>query len=96
MAVYLMISYDIIDPQTFSQYPPSVLPILKKHGARVLSSDTSATVVEGEAKMMNALVEFPSEEAVWNCYNDPEYADIKKIQLSSTINGTMVIAKQFQ
>ena len=95
MSVYLINSYDIIDADVFQNYPPKVLPILEKYGAKVLSSDTTATALEGTAKTMNAIIEFPSEEAVWNCYNDPEYVEIRKIRWSSTRNTAMVIAKQF-
>ena len=95
MPVYLINSYDINDPATFKNYPPKVAPILEKYGAKVLASDTTATALEGTPKTMNAIIEFPSEEAVWNCYNDPEYAEVRKIRISSTSNCTMVIANQF-
>ena len=95
MSVYLINSYDIIDASVFQNYPPKVLPILEKYSAKVLSSDTTATALEGTPKTMNAIIEFPSEEAVWKCYNDPDYVEIKKIRLSSTSNTTMVIAKPF-
>lgn len=95
MPVYLINSYDIIDAAVFQNYPPRVLPILEKYGAKVLASDTTATALEGIPKTMNAIIEFPSEEAVWNCYNDPEYVQARKIRLSSTTNCTMVIAKRF-
>ena len=95
MSVYLINSYDIINAEKFQHYPPKVLPILAKYGARVLTSDANAIAIEGVPKTMNAVIEFPSEEAVWNCYNDPEYFEVKKIRLSSTENCTMVIAKQF-
>jgi uncharacterized protein (DUF1330 family) len=45
---------------------------------------------------MNAIIRFPSEEAVWNCYNDPEYQEIKKIRLATTENCAMIIAKEFE
>jgi uncharacterized protein (DUF1330 family) len=95
MAVYLVNSYDITDMETFKSYPPQVLPILKKHGAKVLSSDPNAIAVEGYPKTMNAIIEFPSEQAVWNCYNDPEYEAIKHLRISSTANCTMLIVKEF-
>ena len=95
MSVYLINSYDIIDQAGFQNYPPRVLPILEKYGAKVLASDTTATALEGTPKTMNAIIEFPSEDAVWSCYNDPEYVEARKIRLSSTSNCTMVIVKQF-
>jgi len=96
MPVYLINSYDIIDRETFKNYPPKVYPLLLKYGAEVLASDVTATALEGVPKTMNAIIRFPSEEAVWKCYNDPEYQEIKKIRLASTENCTMIIAKQFE
>ena len=95
MSVYLINSYDIVDAKVFQDYPPKVLSILKKYGAKVLASDTTATALEGIPKTMNAIIEFPSEETVWSCYNDPDYVEAKKIRLLSTTNCTMVIVKQF-
>lgn len=95
MAVYLMIGYDINDGQMWQNYPPKVAPILQKHGAKILALDANPVVVEGKPKMMNVIIEFPSEEAVWNCYNDPEYVQVKKLRLLSTENCTMVIVQQF-
>jgi uncharacterized protein (DUF1330 family) len=95
MPVYLINSYDIIDAEAFKEYPPKVLPILMRYNAKVLASDANARALEGEPKTMNALIEFPSEEAVWNCYNDPEYVEVKKIRMATTNNCTMVIVDQF-
>jgi uncharacterized protein (DUF1330 family) len=96
MPVYLINSYDIVDIESFSEYPPKVLPILLRYGAKVLASDTNARALEGSPKTMNAIIEFPSEEAVWDCYNDPEYEEVKKIRLATATNCTMVIVDRFE
>jgi uncharacterized protein (DUF1330 family) len=96
MAVYMMISYDIHNAVLWQNYPPRVAPILQKYGARVLSIENSPVVLEGNPKMMNALIEFPSEQAALNCYNDPAYAEVKKIRLDSTSNCTMILVKEFR
>jgi uncharacterized protein (DUF1330 family) len=94
MPVYLINSYDIENMGEFKDYPPKVRTILKKYGATVLASDMAAKALEGKAKTMNAIIEFPSEEAAWNCYNDPEYQEVKNIRLNSTANCTMILVKQ--
>jgi uncharacterized protein (DUF1330 family) len=96
MEVYYINSYDIVDPELFSQYPPQVAILLKKYGAEVLASDTAAICLEGTAKTMNAIIKFPSEEAALTCYNDPAYQEIKKIRLASTANCTMLLVKAFK
>ena len=91
MSVYVVNAYDIHDPETFKEYPPRVAPLLQKHGATLLAMDT-----EGQPKKMNAIVEFPSEEAVHNFYNDPEYQSFIHLRHDSTSNCTMIILKQFE
>jgi uncharacterized protein (DUF1330 family) len=96
MPVYLINSYDITDVEGFKNYPPKVYPLLLKYGAEVLASDITGTALEGDPKTMNAIIRFPSEESVWNCYRDPEYEEAKKIRWATTRNCTMVIVKQFE
>jgi uncharacterized protein (DUF1330 family) len=95
MAVYYINSYDIVDVEEFQKYPPKVRPLLMKYGAEVIASDTQAICLEGEARTMNAIIKFPSEEAALECYKDPEYEIIKQIRINSTKNCTMVLVKEF-
>ncbi len=92
--VYYIGTYDIDDPETFRGYPPRVLALLGKYGGEVLASDTSAYVVEGTARRMNAIIRFPSKEAALGLYHDPEYQEAKRIRQSSTSHGTMVIVEE--
>ena len=96
MAVYMMISYDILDAAVWQNYPVRVAPILQRYGARVLAIERDPVVLEGKPKGMNALIEFPSEQSALSCYNDPEYVEVKKIRLGSTENCTMIIVKEFK
>ena len=95
MAVYYIGSYDIHNMEEFMKYPPKVMELLPKYGGKVLASDVHAIVLEGTAKTMNAIIEFPSEEAVLAMYNDPEYEQIKKLRQNNTSNTSMVVVKQF-
>jgi uncharacterized protein (DUF1330 family) len=96
MPVYVVNAYDIHDFDTFKEYPPRVAPLLLKHGAKLLAMDTAAQALEGKPKSMNAIVEFPSEEAVHNFYNDPEYQSFIHLRHKSTSDCTMIILKQFE
>jgi Domain of unknown function (DUF1330) len=44
---------------------------------------------------MNAIIEFPSEEAVRAGYNDPEYRAVMPLRLRSVSDCSMIIVKQF-
>ena len=93
--VYYMGTYDIVDPELFKQYPPKVMALLPKYGGQLLASDTSAYVLEGGARTMNAIIRFPSKEAALGLYNDPDYQDAKRIRQASTRNITMVLAAEY-
>jgi uncharacterized protein (DUF1330 family)/catechol 2,3-dioxygenase-like lactoylglutathione lyase family enzyme len=91
--VYYLGIYDIDDPASFQRYPPAVVALLPKYGGKVLASDTSAYVVEGSARKMNAIIRFPSKEAALGLYNDPAYQDAKRTRQKSTSNITMVLVE---
>lgn len=95
MAVYYIGIYDIHDPVAFQQYPPVVFRLLPRYGGEVLASDTSAYVIEGKGRTMNAIIRFPSREAALGLYNDPEYQEAKRVRQDSTSNVTMVLAEEF-
>ena len=96
MAVFYIGSYDIVDPNEFQKYPPIVLSLLPKYGGVVLASDTAAYLMEGTARTMNAIVRFPSKEAVLELYHDPAYQEAKRIRQASTRNVSMVIVEELQ
>ncbi len=95
MPVYIVNAYDIHDFETFKSYPPQVGLLLKKYGAKVLAMEINPKALEGVAKTMNAVIEFPSEEAVNNLYNDPEYKAFVDLTLNSTSNCTIIMLKEF-
>ena len=96
MPVYVVNAYDINDPDTFKEYPLRVAPLLQKYGARILAMATNPKALEGIPKTMNAIVEFPSEEAVHKFYDDPEYQSFIHLRHDSTSNCTMIILKEFE
>jgi uncharacterized protein (DUF1330 family) len=95
LAVYYIGSYDIIDANEFQKYPPVVLALLPQYGGEVLASDTAAFLLEGTARTMNAIIRFPSKEAVLGLYNDPAYQEAKRIRQASTRNISMVLVEEF-
>src|SRR6185503_8780839 len=96
MSVYVVNAYDIHDFETFKEYPTRVAPLLVKHGAKLLAMDTNVKALEGKPKTMNAIVEFPSEEAVHKFYDDPEYQSFIHLRHNSTSNCTMIILNQLE
>ena len=95
MPVYVVNAYNIHDFEMFKNYPPQVRPLFIKYGAKVLAMETNPKALEGVPKTMNAIIEFPTEDAVNNFYNDPAYQSIIHFRLNSTSDCTMIILKQF-
>jgi len=93
MPVYVVNAYDIHDFDTFKDYPPQVRPLLTKYGAKVLAMETNPKSLEGRPRTMNAIIEFPSEEAVNGFYNDLVYQSFIHLRHNSTSNTTMIILK---
>lgn len=95
MAVYVIATYDIEDPEGYEGYVPGVMPLLERHGADILAADFEAEVFEGEGPGVNVILRFDSKEAARSWYNDPDYGPVKQIRLNSTTNGSIVMAEEF-
>jgi len=95
MSIYYLGSYDIHDAAAFAAYPPGVLALLPKYGGSVCASDTEARLVEGVARTMNAIIEFPSIDAALGLYHDPAYQPLKRIRQAATSNTSMVLVRRW-
>ncbi len=95
MSVYVIVRYDIEDPEGYEGYVSGVRPLLQKYSAEILVADYEAKTIEGQGRGVNVVLKFESEAAAMNWYNDPDYGPVKKIRLDSTKNGTVILAKQF-
>jgi uncharacterized protein (DUF1330 family) len=95
MSVYVIFSYDIADQDSYAGYVPAVIPLLEKHHAEILVADYAVRALEGEARGVNVVLRFPSEEAAMAMYNDPAYQPVKKVRIGSTTAATAVLAKEF-
>ena len=95
MSAYIIASYDVVDPQGYEGYVPAVGPLLAKHGAEVLVADTGAQALEGDKRSAYVVLRFESEEAALAWYNDPDYAEVRKMRVDSSANTALVLAHQF-
>ena len=95
MSAYMIASYDIRDQDGYAGYVPGVVPLLQKHGAEILVADYDVNCLEGENRSVYVVLRFGSEEPALAWYNDPAYEPVKKIRLSSSANGNLVLAQQF-
>lgn len=95
MSAYVIVSYDVTDPESFGPYVPAVGPLIAKHGGEVLVVDAAAETREGEERGVNIVLRFPDMDAARAWYDDPEYAPVRQIRLDNTANNSLTIVHGF-
>lgn len=97
MAAYFILTQTVTDQMAYSQqYIPGVLPFLAKHGAEVLVASFETEALQGEPADGAVVLRFPSEQAVRNFVNDPDYRPLKELRLNITRNANAVLAPEFE
>jgi uncharacterized protein (DUF1330 family) len=97
IGAYFILTQTITDPDKYrSEYIPQVLQFIAKHGGKIVVAKHDAEPLEGSPAKGVVVLRFPSEEAVRNFVNDPEYQPAKKIRHAITTNANAVLAPQFQ
>ena len=97
MSAYFVLTQTVMDPQKYGQeYVAKVMPLLAKHQAEVIVAESEATPLQGDPAKGVVVLRFPSEQAVQDFVNDPDYQPIKKIRLGLTTNANAVMAPEFR
>ncbi len=97
MAAYFILTQTVTDQTAYSEdYVPGVLPILAKHGAEILVAAFETQALQGEPADGVVIVRFPSEQAVRDFVNDPDYRPLKELRLRITTNASAVLAPEFE
>lgn len=94
MSVFLVLTYDVTNPERFADYNPGSLPAigatLQKHGGAV-SFAGAPEFLGGESRHSAVSISFPDADAAKAWLDEPDYAEAKAIRLESTDNITMFI-----
>ncbi len=97
MAAYYILTQTITDIERYrAEYIPKVFPFIAKYGGEVVVGSFDAEPLQGNPEKGVVVLRFPSEEAVRNFVNDPEYQPVKEIRLALTTNGNAVLAPEFR
>lgn len=98
MSVFLVLTYDVTDPERFAEYSPGSLPAigatLQKHGGAV-SFAAAPEFLDGDSRHSAVSISFPDADAARAWLDDPDYAAAKAIRLESTTNITLFIVEAF-
>ena len=95
MAVYLVTSCDITDPEKYAPYVPNVMPILEKYGAEIIAADKNTITVDGDARDLTVIIKFPTSEALNALISDADYQPWLERRLASTTNRASLIVGEF-
>lgn len=97
MSAYFILTQTITDPEKYQkEYIPGVLPFLAKHKGEVIVADFEATPIQGDPAKSVVVLKFPSEQAIRDFIDDPDYKPAKDLRLAITTNANAVMAPEFK
>ncbi len=97
MAAYFVLMQQVDDIERYrSEYVPGVIPLIARHGGRVLVGGFDAEAAEGEPPNSTVVIRFPDADAARAFLDDPEYRPIKGLRHSLTSRGQAVIARELE
>ena len=97
MAAYFILTHTITDLETYrGEYIPQVLPFIAKYNGEIVVASFDAEPLQGSPEKGVVVLRFPSEEAVRDFVNDPEYQPAKELRIAVTTNANAVLAPEFQ
>ena len=94
MTAYLMITYDVTNPERLADYNPGKADELRatidKHGGQVLAAGPGDATV-GSTPERSVLLSFPDADTAKAWQADDEYAPLKAIRYEATTNISEVL-----
>ncbi len=95
MSAYLVLTYDVSDPDRYADYNPGSLEgifgsVAKHGGEAAFAGHTEA--VTGSAEGTAVCIKFPDADAAKAWLDDDDYAPFKAIRYESTTNISEYIA----
>jgi uncharacterized protein (DUF1330 family) len=92
---YWIAHVDVRDPERYKDYVATAKPAFERFGAKFLARGGDYSVLEGNGRARNVVIEFPSKQAALDCYNSAEYQAAKAIRVT-VADADMVIVDGFE
>jgi uncharacterized protein (DUF1330 family) len=89
MAAYLVVNYDVTDPERYVSYQQQASPIMA--GGKLLVLDPASESMEGTPGAQTVIIEYPDKETALAAYRSAEYQAVVGIRHGATDNGRAVI-----
>ena len=92
MAAYFIVQSTISDEATYQKYRDAVIPMMAKHGAKIIVRGAKVEALEGHHDGRRMVIfEFPSMEAIKAFWDSPEYVPVKKIREGAAVLDIWVV-----
>lgn len=88
---YWIVRVDVSDQDQYKLYAEQAAQALRKYGGRFLARAGKYTLVEGETKSRNTVVQFPSYQAALACWNSSEYQAAAAIRRSAAVMDLVIV-----
>jgi len=85
MAIHVMATMRVTNPDNLAKYREQAGAALSRHGGSVVQASGALAMLEGDAQAPNmaALLAFPDEQAARAWIDDPELAEIHALRRNS-------------
>jgi len=90
MNAYIVAMVEIEDLETYKKYTAKTPALVAKHGGKFIARGGAIQTLEGEPfNERMVIIEFPSQQALQDWYNDPDYQEALLIRQSAS-NGRVL------
>ncbi len=94
MSAYIILNYDITNPDGYQAYPPAAMPTLSAHNAEVLVADYTSEGKEGQPGHVTVVLRFESKDAARAWYESSEYDAAKQLRIANS-SGVVLFCDGF-
>jgi len=92
MSAYIVSTISISDPDTYKNYTAKTPPLVAKHGGKFLARGGEVQTLEGDAfNDRMVIIEFPTQQALQDWYNDPDYQEAIEIRQSASTGRVLCV-----
>lgn len=88
---YWIAHNDIHDPETYKKYLAGSGPAFEKYGAKFLVRGGQFTLLEGNTRPRQIVIEFPTYQAALDCYHSPEYQASCGFRKASSVGDIIIM-----
>jgi uncharacterized protein (DUF1330 family) len=82
---YIVARIDVTDEDAYARYARMATEVIAQYGGRVLVRGGACTVLEGEGRTRNVVIEFASRELAERYYHSPEYAAARAVRSGAAV-----------